>query len=160
MYKPPKTAISHDFYGPVLTSNETLPERATEDDLDSEGEVSEFMKPQAWHDIVASEESIFRATYQATIDTIRKTAEEGGYDVILEVGCGTGDIVGLMNEQKPLRTSITNLKGLVDDSATTPQEQMVTFPVLVLISIKILSVFVKNNIHMSHVNLLLQMHYV
>jgi SAM-dependent methyltransferase len=106
---------------PILTRNDS--ENSTSD-LDSEREVWEFMTPQAWHNSVASEGSIFRPTYQATIDTLRKTAEEGGYDVILEVGCGTGDIIGLMNEQKPLlRTSITNLKGLIDGSSK--QEQMV-----------------------------------
>jgi SAM-dependent methyltransferase len=108
---------------PLLTRSDHSANTA---DLDSEREVWEFMTPQAWHDSVASEGSIFRPTYQATIDTIRKTAEEGGYDVILEVGCGTGDIIGLMNEQKPLRTSITNLKGLIDGSSS--QEQMVTIP--------------------------------
>ena len=110
---------------PLLTRNGS-DHTTNSADLDSEREVWEFMTPQAWHDSVASEGSIFRPTYQATIDTIRKTAEEGGYDVILEVGCGTGDIIGLMNEQKPLRTSITNLKGLIDGSSS--QEQMVTIP--------------------------------
>ena len=106
---------------PLLTRSD---HSANSADLDSEREVWEFMTPQAWHDSVASEGSIFRPTYQATIDTIRKTAEEGGYDVILEVGCGTGDIIGLMNEQKPLRTSTTNLKGLIDGSSS--QEQMLS----------------------------------
>ena len=133
MCKSTERAMNNDANNPVLTSNETLPEEETQTQTaqtteadDIEREVWEFMTPQAWHDSVADEGSIFRPTYQATIDTIRKTAEEGGYDVILEVGCGTGDIIGLMNEQKPLRTSITNLKGLIDGSSS--QEQMVTIP--------------------------------
>mmetsp|Transcript_6873 Transcript_6873/g.16751 ORF Transcript_6873/g.16751 Transcript_6873/m.16751 type:complete len:618 (+) Transcript_6873:121-1974(+) len=80
---------------------------------DTEREVWEFMTPMAWHKSVADKDSVFRPTYQATIDALRKTAEEGGYDVILEVGCGTGDIIGEMNAQKALRTSISmsNVKG-------------------------------------------------
>lgn len=80
---------------------------------DTEREVWEFMTPMAWHKSIADKDSVFRPTYQATIDTLRKTAEEGGYDVILEVGCGTGDIIGEMNAQKTLRTSISssNAKG-------------------------------------------------
>jgi len=94
---------------------------------DSEREVWEFMTPLAWHNSIADKDSIFRPTYQATIDTLRKTAEEGGYDVIVEVGCGTGDIIGEMNQQKILRTSITNLKDL-ESTASLNSEQMVTIP--------------------------------
>ena len=134
MCKSTERAMNNDTNSPVLTSNETLPEEETQTQTaqtteadDTEREVWEFMTPQAWHDSVADEGSIFRPTYQATIDTIRKTAEEGGYDVILEVGCGTGDIIGLMNEQKPLRTSITNLKGLIDGS-NAQAETMIKIP--------------------------------
>lgn len=93
------------------------PSEGVSDDI--EREVWEFMTPMAWHKSIADKNSIFRPTYQATIDTLRKTAEEGGYDVILEVGCGTGDIIGEMNTQKELKTSIsTNSKGQIEQSAT------------------------------------------
>jgi len=99
---------------------------------DSEREVWEFMTPMAWHKSIADKDSIFRPTYQATIDTLRKAAEEGGYDVIVEVGCGTGDIIGEMNQQKVVRTSITNLKDLLktngNGNANNAAEQMVTIP--------------------------------
>ena len=61
---------------------------------DIEREIWESMTPMAWHKTVVDQDSIFRSTYRAIIDTVRTTAEEGGYDVILEVGCGTGDIIG------------------------------------------------------------------
>lgn len=94
---------------------------------DAEREVWEFMTPMAWHQSVADKDSIFRPTYQATIDTLRKTAEEGGYDVILEVGCGTGDIIGEMNNQKACRTSIssTNVKDAATNAAANT---VVTIP--------------------------------
>ena len=92
---------------------------------DTEREVWEFMTPMAWHKSVADEDSVFRPTYQATIDTIRKTVEDGGYDCILEVGCGTGDIIGEMNRQKAVRTfSSANLKENLNQQAPT----MVTIP--------------------------------
>eukprot|EP00531_Pseudo-nitzschia_arenysensis_P014722 CAMPEP_0116133750 /NCGR_PEP_ID=MMETSP0329-20121206/10273_1 /TAXON_ID=697910 /ORGANISM="Pseudo-nitzschia arenysensis, Strain B593" /LENGTH=618 /DNA_ID=CAMNT_0003628403 /DNA_START=138 /DNA_END=1994 /DNA_ORIENTATION=+ len=93
---------------------------------DTEREVWEFMTPMAWHKSIADKDSVFRPTYQATIDTLRKTAEEGGYDVILEVGCGTGDIIGEMNAQKTLRTSISTSNAKGSQQATPPA--MVTIP--------------------------------
>ena len=95
---------------------------------DSEREVWEFMTPLPWHNSIADKDSIFRPTYQATIDTLRKTAEEGGYDVIVEVGCGTGDIIGEMNQQKILRTSITNFLKDLESNTPLNSEQMVTIP--------------------------------
>ena len=96
---------------------------------DAEREVWEFMTPMAWHKSVADKDSVFRPTYQATIDTLRKTAEEGGYDVILEVGCGTGDIIGEMNAQKAVRTSISavSLKESAA-AAAAAAPSMVTIP--------------------------------
>jgi len=61
---------------------------------DDEREVWEFMTPMAWHKSVASEDSIFAETYEATRNLIEETARRGGYDVIVEVGCGTGDVIG------------------------------------------------------------------
>jgi sarcosine/dimethylglycine N-methyltransferase len=61
---------------------------------DPEREVWEFMTPLAWHNSVAEEGSVFLDTYKATRDQVVETAERGGYDVIVEVGCGTGDIIG------------------------------------------------------------------
>lgn len=94
---------------------------------DTEREVWEFMTPMNWHKSVADKESIFRPTYQATIDTVRKTAEEGGYDVILEVGCGTGDIIGEMNSQKAVITSVSS-NNLKDQVNAAPAPSQVTIP--------------------------------
>jgi sarcosine/dimethylglycine N-methyltransferase len=108
------------------TLSET-PQSTMSDDI--EREVWEFMTPMAWHISVADKASIFRPTYQATIDTLRKTAEEGGYDVILEVGCGTGDIIGEMNNQQTVRTSVSsaNFKGQQQTSAAS-SNNAVTIP--------------------------------
>jgi sarcosine/dimethylglycine N-methyltransferase len=61
---------------------------------DDEREVWEFMTPMAWHKSVASEDSIFAETYDVTRNLIEEAAKNGGYDVIVEVGCGTGDVIG------------------------------------------------------------------
>jgi sarcosine/dimethylglycine N-methyltransferase len=61
---------------------------------DPEREVWEFMTPLAWHNSVQEEGSVFLSTYIATREQIVATAVHGGYDVIVEVGCGTGDIIG------------------------------------------------------------------
>jgi ubiquinone/menaquinone biosynthesis C-methylase UbiE len=71
-------------------------EKKTMED-DSEREVWEFMTPKAWHDSVASEGSIFLDTYKITRKQIEDTVKQGGFDVIIEVGCGTGDIIGELN---------------------------------------------------------------
>jgi SAM-dependent methyltransferase len=61
---------------------------------DGEREVWEFMTPLAWHNSVAGKDSIFNDTYRHTREQIEETARVGGYDVIIEVGCGTGDVIG------------------------------------------------------------------
>ena len=95
---------------------------------------------------MAAKDSIFRPTYQATIDTLRKTAEEGGYDVILEVGCGTGDIIGEMNTQQVCRrSSLLNLKGLLispDDLVTGAAEDAENFVTIPCIGVDINKEFV------------------
>eukprot|EP00980_Cylindrotheca_fusiformis_P010804 scaffold2442_cov146-Cylindrotheca_fusiformis.AAC.19 len=68
---------------------------------DTEREVWEFMTPLAWHNSVAGEGSVFLDTYKATREQIVATAEHGDYDVIVEVGCGTGDIIGELDTKIP-----------------------------------------------------------
>ena len=68
---------------------------------DPEREVWEFMTPLAWHNSVAKKGSIFEETYRLTRKQIEDTATVGGYDVIIEVGCGTGDVIGEMKTSVP-----------------------------------------------------------
>ncbi len=116
-----------------IETNESDISPAVSEDI--EREVWEFMTPMAWHKSIADKDSVFRPTYQATIDSLRKTAEEGGYDVILEVGCGTGDIIGEMNAQQVLRTSITasstsstNTKAVAAAANAAAASSMTTIP--------------------------------
>jgi len=131
MCNPTGTAIEtqNSSVDVVVDDDDSMDQDQTSTSLDDiEREVWEFMTPMSWHKSIADKNSIFRPTYQATIDTLRKTAEEGGYDVILEVGCGTGDIIGEMNHQEVVRTSISsiNVKGLAEEATATPA--MVTIP--------------------------------
>ena len=71
--------------------NEDLEEKKGEDE---ERQVWENMMPLVWHNSVAKKDSIFRATYEATRRQAVETAKLGGHDVIVEVGCGTGDVIG------------------------------------------------------------------
>jgi len=64
---------------------------------DPEREVWEFMTPEAWYNSVGVQDSIFAPTYAETRRQIEETAKRNGHDVILEVGCGTGDVVGLLD---------------------------------------------------------------
>lgn len=57
------------------------------------------MPISAWHDSINSKGSIFIETYRVTRQVLMETALRGGYDVIIEVGCGTGDVIGSMNHQ-------------------------------------------------------------
>lgn len=61
---------------------------------DPEREVWEFMTPSAWHNSVAKEGSIFASTYHETRRQVEETALRNGHDVVVEVGCGTGDVIG------------------------------------------------------------------
>lgn len=73
----------------------------SEEKKDDEREVWEFMTPMAWHNSIAGKNSIFGDTYKASRQQIEETARVGGYDVIIEVGCGTGDVIGEMNTTVP-----------------------------------------------------------
>jgi sarcosine/dimethylglycine N-methyltransferase len=70
---------------------------------DLEREVWEKMAPMAWHNSIAAADSIFFETYKITRNVLRETAHQGGYDVIVEVGCGTGDVIGEMNTSQPVK---------------------------------------------------------
>lgn len=70
---------------------------------DTEREVWENMTPSAWHNSVQGAGSVFLQTYKVTRDVLRETAHRGGYDVIVEVGCGTGDVIGQMNTNEPVK---------------------------------------------------------
>lgn len=72
-----------------------------EEKKDDEREVWEFMTPLAWHNSIAQKNSVFLETYDATRHQVAMTAEKGGYDVIVEVGCGTGDVIGEMSTSIP-----------------------------------------------------------
>ncbi|CAB9504803.1 Sarcosine/dimethylglycine N-methyltransferase [Seminavis robusta] len=63
-----------------------------------EQEVWEQMTPAAWHESVAKKGSIFCETYEETRRQIAEVAVRGNHDCILEVGSGTGDIIGLVDQ--------------------------------------------------------------
>lgn len=80
-----------------------------DDDLDDfEREVWENMVPSAWHDSINTSDSIFHDTYNITRHVLMETAILGGYDVIVEVGCGTGDIIGELNHQQSSSSDATS----------------------------------------------------
>lgn len=66
-----------------------------------EREIWENMTPSAWHLSIAKPDSIFLDTYKATRAQIEREVLSHGYDVILEVGCGTGDIIGKLSIDVP-----------------------------------------------------------
>jgi sarcosine/dimethylglycine N-methyltransferase len=47
----------------------------------------------AWHDSITGD-SVFADTYKFTAIQIEAALKEGGYDAVVEVGCGTGEIIG------------------------------------------------------------------
>jgi len=68
---------------------------------EDERKVWETMMPLAWHKSVADETSIFCETYKLTRRQIVEAANSQGYDVIIEVGCGTGDVIGELDTTIP-----------------------------------------------------------
>lgn len=68
---------------------------------DPEREVWEFMAPSAWYNSVGVQDSIFAPTYEETRRQVAETAKRNGHDVILEVGCGTGDVIGKLDTDIP-----------------------------------------------------------
>lgn len=76
------------------SETQTQPQKSLDE---IEQEVWEFMTPAAWHESVAKKDSIFCSTYDETRRQVAEVAVHGNHDVILEVGSGTGDIVGLID---------------------------------------------------------------
>ena len=83
--------------GGISTEEQTAPPQTQKSMDEIEQEVWTFMAPAAWHDSVAKKESIFRVTYEETRRQIAEMAVRCNHDVIIEVGSGTGDIVGLID---------------------------------------------------------------
>lgn len=71
------------------------------DEVD-EQELWENLTPQAWHNSVAEKGSVFHDTYHETRKQIREAAVTGQHDVIIEVGCGTGDIIGRLDDSSEI----------------------------------------------------------
>ena len=55
----------------------------------------------AWHKSVTGKDSVFTETYKLTRAQIIQAAHRDGYDCILEVGCGTGDVIGNLETTLP-----------------------------------------------------------
>ena len=68
---------------------------------EDERAVWEFMLPKAWHNSVSGKGSVFHDTYAATRREIEQVTLHGQHDVIIEVGCGTGDIIGELKSNVP-----------------------------------------------------------
>jgi len=47
----------------------------------------------SWGDTLKSD-SVFNDLYLDSVQRIMKAIKKGGHDVLLDVGCGTGDIIG------------------------------------------------------------------
>ena len=56
-----------------------------------------ILTPTAWHHSVSSNDSIFVDTYKKTREHVKNTALDGGHDVIIELLCDTGDIIGQLD---------------------------------------------------------------
>lgn len=87
--------------GSISTAS-TAADAAPKKTLDEiEQEIWEQMTPAHWHESVAKKESIFRETYEETRRQIAEMAVHGNHDCIIEVGSGTGDIVGRLDHDAP-----------------------------------------------------------
>jgi len=80
--------------GGMTTATSEQPQK-TLDEI--EQELWEQMTPAHWHESVAKKGSIFCDTYEETRRQVAEVAVRGNHDVIIEVGSGTGDIIGLID---------------------------------------------------------------
>jgi sarcosine/dimethylglycine N-methyltransferase len=53
------------------------------------------LNASAWHDSITGD-SVFADTYKFTASQIEAALKEGGYDAVIEAGCGTGEIIGTL----------------------------------------------------------------
>lgn len=78
-------------------NNEAGPSNPPKNLDEIEQELWAAMTPAHWHESVAKKDSIFRETYEETRRQVAEVAVRGNHDVIIEVGSGTGDIIGLID---------------------------------------------------------------
>jgi SAM-dependent methyltransferase len=99
-FSPPAPTASSSSSSPpgslISSQNSSSGSTTTADHSATEREIWEFMTPLAWHNSIASKDSIFADTYNVTRQLVAETAVRGSYDVVVEVGCGTGDVIGCM----------------------------------------------------------------
>jgi len=81
----------------MAAQEQTAPPKTQKTMDEIEQEVWTFMAPAAWHDSVAKKGSIFSDTYAETRRQVAEMAVRCNHDVIIEVGSGTGDIIGLID---------------------------------------------------------------
>lgn len=70
------------------------------------------MIQQAW-EVASSDDSIFRGLYNATIEEMTKAIKLGDYTAVIEVGSGTGDVIGSVKTALPRcvpSSSLTSLR--------------------------------------------------
>lgn len=73
-------------------------EEHLEEELDEETKLWSELPVDAWKNSVLSEDSVFHELYK---DTHRRTVDAcrvGGHDVIIEVGCGTGEVISHLQD--------------------------------------------------------------
>jgi sarcosine/dimethylglycine N-methyltransferase len=58
------------------------------------------LDPAAWHNSISGD-SVFADTYKFTAIQIEAALKEGGYDAVIEAGCGTGEIIGTLKTDVP-----------------------------------------------------------
>lgn len=97
----PKTGERPTFQRATITTMCSGSNAQEEKKEEHEHRVWRSMAPAAWHDSVAKAGSIFIDTYKATRRQIQETARKFDHDVILELGCGTGDVIGLLDTSIP-----------------------------------------------------------
>eukprot|EP00039_Didymoeca_costata_P026976 m.17116 g.17116 ORF g.17116 m.17116 type:complete len:582 (+) comp5908_c0_seq1:79-1824(+) len=82
---------------------ETQSELPQEEKLDHETELWRELSSDAWQNSVTEEKSIFTDLYEDTRKELEKVVASGEYDVIVDVGVGTGEITG------PLKVSVPRI---------------------------------------------------
>ena len=68
-------------------------EKINKDELDAETKLWSELPVDAWKQSVLNEDSIFHDLYLDTRRRLVEACKEHNYDVIIEVGCGTGEVI-------------------------------------------------------------------
>jgi len=98
--------FSRRLFSTELKAQATLDEQRDDEEVDAETKLWSELPVNAWKLSVLTEDSVFHELYLDTRRRLIEATQNYPYDVIVEVGCGTGEIISHLEEASVPRIGV------------------------------------------------------